>query len=417
MNLTKSTVESLPVPASGQSLFWDDKLRGFGLRITPSGARSYIVQGRVAGTSRTARTTLGAHGRITCDEARRKAKAALVALDDGIDPQIEKKRTESLAVTLRDVAAVYCRERRTSKGGELTQNTKLDIERHMRRSFSDWADKPISNITRDLCSARFSEMTKRGPAQANQAFRILRALINYAMEAYRPGGVPILLENPVKVISGKKMWNPNVAKSSRIPMENIGAVWNMVQERRTSPAVLPIGQTGADIVIFLMLTGCRWSEAAQLTWDRVNLKGGCWNLPDPKNHNPVTLPLSAPARTMLENRPRIEGNDYVFPSRGGAGFIKDARLTMKLVSDAAGLRLTPHDLRRTFAAIAGKCGIELWKTKLLMNHVSTDVTITNYTETSDMRYLSQEAEQIAAWIVQQGVISAAGNVVQLRGAA
>ncbi len=415
MNLTKSTVESLPVPASGQSLFWDDKLRGFGLRITPSGARSYIVQGRVAGKTR--RVTLGAHGRITCDEARRKAKAALVALDDGIDPQVEKKRAVSLAVTLRDVAAVYCRERRTSKGGELTQNTKLDIERHMRRSFSDWADKPISNITRDLCSARFSEMTERGPAQANQAFRILRALINYAMEAYRPGGVPILLENPVKVISGKKMWNPNVAKSSRIPMERIGAVWNMVQERRTSPAVLAIGQTGADVAIFLMLTGCRWSEAAQLTWDRVNLDGGFWNLPDPKNHNPVTLPLSAPVRNMLENRPRVEGNPFVFPARSKTGFITDARFTFAEISEVAGMRLTPHDLRRTFAAIAGKCGIELWKTKLLMNHISSDVTITNYTETSDMRYLSGEAEQIAAWVVQQGIIAAAGNVVQLRGAA
>src|SRR5450759_597733 len=110
MKLTKSKVEALAIPGTGQSFLWDDELRGFGVRITPSGARSYIVQGRVGGKSR--RITLGAHGRLTCDEARRKAKAALVARDEGVDPQIEKKRAETLAITLREVATDYCQNRR-----------------------------------------------------------------------------------------------------------------------------------------------------------------------------------------------------------------------------------------------------------------------------------------------------------------
>lgn len=416
MKLTKSRVENFPIPVAGQSLHWDDELRGFGVRITPSGARSYIVQGRVSGKSR--RVTLGAHGVLTCDEARRKAKAALLALDEGVDPQIEKKRAESLAVTLSDLAVVYCRERRTSKGGELASRTKTDIIGHITKNFSAWADKPVANITRDMCSARFSELSAKGPTQANTAFRYLRALLNYAREAYRPGGVPILLENPVSVVSGKKMWNPNNAKNGRIPLEKVGAVWNLLQDKRASPAVLPIGQTGADIVTFLMLTGCRWNEAAQLTWGCVNLDGGSWHIADPKNHNPVTFPLTAPAHAMLTARPRIKGNDYVFPSRGSDGYISDARYTMVEVSKLAGLHLTPHDLRRTFIAIGIKLKIEMWKLKLLTNHISKgDVTIDHYTETSDLRYLSGEAEQIAAWIVEQGKIAAADNVVPLHIAA
>ncbi len=413
MKLTKSRVEGLPIPAAGQSLHWDDELRGFGVRITPSGARSYIVQGRVAGKSR--RVTLGAHGRITCDEARRKAKAALVALDDGVDPQVEKKRAGLLAVTLKDVAEVYCKERRTKKGGELKASTKADIDWHISKSFSDWADQPVAAITRDMCSARFSELSAKGPTQANQAFRILRALLNYAREAYRPGGLPILLENPVSVVSGKKMWNPNVAKNTRIPLEQVGAVWNLLQDKRTSPAVLPAGQTGAEIIAFILLSGCRWSEAAELTWDCVNLDDGSWYIPDPKNHNPVTFPLSSTAREMLEARPRIEGNNYVFPARGKAGHIQDARFTMAEVSKAAGMHITPHDLRRTFIAIGIKNKIEMWKLKLLTNHISKgDVTLDHYTETNDLRYLAAEAGQIAAWIVKQGAIAAADNVVQLR---
>ena len=78
-----------------------------------------------------------------------------------------------------------------------------------------------------------------------------------------------------------------------------------------------------------------------------------------------------------------------------------------------GVSVTPHDLRRTFRAIAGECNIELWRTKLLMNHkLSGDVTINSYTETSDLRYLSTEVNQIADWITEQAKVAAAENVVQ-----
>lgn len=255
---------------------------------------------------------------------------------------------------------------------------------------------------------RFEEISKRSPAQANQAFRVLRALINFSIDEENPR------INPVKTLSKKGLWNPNRAKSGYIPPEKIGAVWNMLQERRSSPALLPIAQTGADITLFILLTGCRWSEAAQLTWDRVNLDAGSWHLPDTKNHNAVTFPLPAPLRTMLESRQRIESNEYVYPGRGKADFIKDARNTMAEVSKLAGLHLTHHDLRRTFIAIGIKLKIEMWKLKLLTNHISKgDVTIDHYTETSDLRYLSGEVEQIAAWIVEQGAISAAGNVLPM----
>lgn len=417
MKLTKSRVEAFPIPPAritskdaGQVIYWDDELRGFGVRITPSGARSYIVQGRVNGKTR--RVTLGTHGVLTCDEARRKAKAALLALDDGIDPVIEKKRAETLALTLREVATDYCKNRRTKKGGALTAKSIRDIERHIKANFGDWADRPIVNIAADMCRSRFEEISKRSEAQANQAFRILRALINFSIDEENPR------INPVQTLSKKGLWNQNKAKSGFIPLDKIGFVWNMLQERSTSVALLPIAQTGADITLFIMLAGCRWSEAAELTWDNVNLEDGSWHDPDPKNHNPVTFPLSAPARAMLAARPRIKGNEYVFPARDKTGFIKDARSTVAEVSKLAGLHLTHHDLRRTYIAIGIHLKIEMWKLKLLTNHISKgDVTLDHYTETGNLRYLSGEAEQIAAWIVEQGAIASGANVVQLRGVA
>jgi len=410
VKLTKIRVEALPIPAAGQSFSWDEELRGFGVKTLPSGKRVYVVQGRIGGKSR--RVTLGTHGVLTCDEARRKAKSALVDLGEGIDPQEKKKRKNAVALKLRKVATDYCKNRRTKKGGKLTPMTIRDIERHIKANFADWADKPIVSITSDMCRSRFEEISKRSEAQANQAFRILRALINFSIDEENPR------INPVQALSKKGLWNQNKAKSGFIPLEKIGFVWNMLQERRTSPALLPIALTGADITLFIMLAGCRWSEAAELTWDCVNLEAGSWHDPDPKNHNPVTFPLSAPARALLAARPRIEGNDYVFPGRGKTPFLKDARSTMAEVSMLAGLHLTHHDLRRTYIAIGIHLKIEMWKLKLLTNHISKgDVTIDHYTETGDLRYLSGEAEQIAAWIVEQGGIATGANVVPLRGVA
>ena len=419
MKLTKTTVEALPVPDTESTIFWDDELSGFGVRVWSSGKRSYIVQGRANGKSR--RVVIGQHGKplsdsstLTSDKARKIAMGLIADFSKNTDPVIERQAKKTLAVTLQEVCDIYIKERRTAKGGELTPRTKRDIQRHLKASFADWADKPVASITRDMCSARFTEMTSAGPTQANQGFRILRALLNYAREAYRPDGLPILIENPVSVVSGKKMWNPNNAKNGRIPLEQVGAVWNLLQHRSHSDEVIATGKTGADIVLFLMLTGCRWSEAAQLTWDRVNLSAGTWHIPDPKNHNEVTFPISAPLLALLTNRPHVKGNPYVFQGRGGVGFVNDGRFTMIAVSELAGLHLTPHDMRRTFMAIGIKCNIEMWKLKLLTNHISKgDVTLDNYTETSDLRYLSGEAETIAAWIVAQGKIADGANVIPM----
>jgi integrase len=405
MKLTKEVIEGAELPETGQRFLWDAGLKGFGIRLTP-GARTYVIQARVNGKER--RVSLGRHGVLTVQQARRRAVVELASMTKGVDPSIEKKRVEAYAVTLRQLVEQYLEDH-----GDLKASSRQDIEKHLKASFAAWADRPAVEITRDRVAVRFRELSERSAAQANQAMRILRALMNYARGAYRPGDKPIMVENPVKVLSDTKVWNRVKPRSGRIPTDRIGRAWNVLQDLRRDPAQTVVGQTLADAVSFLLLTGARWSEMAELTWDRVNLDEGWWHIPDTKNRSKVTFPLPQAAADILAARPRV--SSYVFPARSGEGRIKEPRGTMLKVAAAAGVHLTAHDLRRSFRAVAGEVGVEFWKTKLLMGHkLSGDVTLEHYTETENLRYLAPEIERIADWITRQGVIAASDKVLPMR---
>lgn len=401
--LTKSYIDKIILPESGYDLHWDEQDRGFGLRVTKDGKRSYIVQGRVNGKE--ARITIGTHGIFTPDQAREVAREHLRNMRQGIDPRTIAKERAAESVTLRAVADAYMRDR------QLKTSSKAEIERHVTTTFEAWLKRPIAAITRDAVTKRFNEIKNHGlrgtapaPAQANQGFSILRALFNYAIREYRrPDGTAIIRDNPVEVLH--KKWVPLKPRTSRIPDNRVGHVWSSLQHWQ-DVAYNRDTLASIDLVMFLMLTGARISEASALTWDRVNLAEGWWHIPDPKNKNPVWLPLSTQAIDLLSARQRFEGSNYVFTSWGKAGHIRDPRDTMKKVSEVAGLHLTPHDLRRTFTTIGiAKCGIDLFKVELLTNHVPKSVTERHYLETQRLEYLLPEVQKIADWITQANGVS------------
>lgn len=428
LKLTKTKVESLPIPTDKDQVFyWDSETKGFGVRITANGARSYIVQRPVNGKTR--RFTLGPHGLLTCDEARKRAMEKLLEMMDGIDPQQEKKRKVAQTETLREVMEDYIEHKRT-KHGPLRPASKADIRKCVVVTFADWADKPVAGITRDACLKRFRELTKAAPVQANQAFRNLRALLNWAREknATSDGEYPILPINPVSQMfkqGGMAKWNPEKARDGRIPKDKMGAVWLLLQQYADPERNRRSTSIAADLVMFLILTGTRINEASTLTWDRVKLDGDLptFYLPGEvtKNHNPATFPISKALHALLTRRhaERIKGSNYVFPAvRGDSGYMKDPRAMWEKVSKVAGLHLSNHDMRRTFEDVAQIVGIDGDTRRQLENHLSNDVHGRHYANNPDPASLLPALESISAWIVRQGEIAktaASGeNVVALR---
>ncbi|HHA2393205.1 TPA: tyrosine-type recombinase/integrase [Stenotrophomonas maltophilia] len=397
--LTKNYIDKITAPADKEAFHWDDSLKGFGLRVTPTGKITYIVQGRVNGSS--PRISIGPHGVFTVDQARDVAREHLRSMRMGIDPRAVAKKEAAQRVTLRDVADAYKRDR------PLKDSSKAEIERHVTTTFEAWLKKPLRDINREMVTKRFNDIKNNGtrgdgpaPAQANQSMAVLRALFNYAIREYRePDGSPVLTDNPVDVLY--KKWVPLKPRTSRVPDSKVGAVWSFLTHARDQ-AYNRDTLASIDLVMLLILTGLRIGECSELTWDRVNLEEGWIHIPDPKNSNPVWLPLSTQAVQLLTTRQRVKGSPFVFSSWGKAGHIKDPRDTMKKVSEAAGTKITPHDLRRTFTTIGiADCGIDLHKVELLTNHVPKGVTARHYLETSHLQYLKPETQRISDWIEQQ----------------
>jgi hypothetical protein len=179
MKLTKSAVESLPAPARGYSLHWDGELKGFGMRVTARGVKTFILQRRVNGKER--RITIGRLGPLTAEQARREATKLLGAIATGRDPVAERKQAEVEAVTLGETFTEYMGAR-----GDLRPNTVKAYQRVMGLSFGDWRKQPLVEITGDMVGNRHAVLGKRyGKAQANLSMRVLGALSNFARRTTR----------------------------------------------------------------------------------------------------------------------------------------------------------------------------------------------------------------------------------------
>lgn len=390
--LTKSHIDKVVPPAAGEAFHWDTDLKGFGLRANAAG-KSFIVQGRI-GSGRTApaaRLTIGRYGVFTVDQARDVAREHLRSMRMGVDPRTANQRAGALRRTLREAATDYTRDRPLKPSSIEAINKLFEGEAPFAKF--GWSNKPIASITRADVLTKFHEMKDGGaPIYANRTFGTLRALFNYAATEYvEKDGSPIFKDNPVNALHRK--WSPTKASTSRIPDNKLAAVWKHLQHAREH-AHQRTTLAAIDLVMFLLLTGCRISEAASLTWDRVNLDAGWWHIPDPKNSNPVWLPLPTQAIELLKKRPGRTADGYVFPT--SRGHIKDPRKTMEHLSTVAGCELSPHDLRRTFTHVGvGLCRIEIAKVELLTNHVPQSVTARHYMDTQHLEYLKPEVQQIA----------------------
>lgn len=394
VRLTKSVIDKLEsTPGKDQSFYRDETLKGFALRITASGVKSFIVETRING--RVKRVTLGKYGNITAEEARKQAKTLLGSVAKGEDPIAEKKTQRVNAMTLKQVFNDYLKARK-----DLKPRTLNDYHCVLHEVIPDWLDKPITKITREMIAKRHSSHgDTNSRARANNAMRVLRAIFNFAIYQYQTGdGQPIIAVNPVKHLSHTRGWFRVDRKQTVIKPHQLADWYKgltlLVEQEDYRHAVM-----WQDYFLLLLFTGMRKTEAASLPWQNVDLQSRTFTLQDTKNRESHTLPMTDFIYEIFDRRSQQKTSEFVFPAKSKTGFIAEPKKVVLKVAALSGVPFTLHDLRRTFATIAESIDLPAYALKRLLNHkMNNDVTAGYIMR--DVERLRKPMEQITHFLIQ-----------------
>lgn len=379
--LTKRAVDAAGPRAVRYTIF-DDELKGFGVRVFPSGAKSWVVEYRPDhGGRRTAkrRLTLGNVGTLTPDEARRAARHELAKVRLGSDPVRDKVDTRK-AATVAEIARAYLADHALAKRKPRTAEHYRDvIERVV---LPDLGTMKAEVVTRaDV--ARLHLKWKRTHVQANRMLGIISGVYGFAAKrGLVPEGI-----NPARGIEkfpeARRERFLTVDELVRIgaairAAETVGIAWDVDETSPTAKHIpkgnrrTVIGPHAAAALRLLIFTGARLREILHLRWEHVDFSRGILLLPDSKTGR-KTIILNAPALAILSELPRVGA--YVI-----AGEILDApRADLKrpwqVIARHAGLDgVRLHDLRHTYASVGAGSGLGLPIIGKLLGHAESRTT-------------------------------------------
>lgn len=393
MKLTKTVVDKLAIPPStqvgrtAQKRYYDDVIKGFGVRVTSGGTKAFFVEKLIK--RKLSRITLGRYPELTVEMARKEAQKLLGQIAMGIDPIAEKKTEKAREVTLNDVFNDYLHARKSLK-----PRTLNDYKQVLQKAFTTWANKPLLAITKDKVSKHHEKLGREhGEAYANLAMRVLRALFNFAASQYEDAqGRSLILENPVTRLSQTRSWYRIERRKTFIKAHELKPWYEALKK-------LP-NETLQDYLLLILFTGLRRQEAATLKWEQVDLKAKSLTIENTKNHDAHTLPLSDFLYQLLSQRKRTQQNAYVFPGTGSAGHIIEPRKQMAKITEMTGIQFTVHDLRRTFITIAESLDIAAYALKRLLNHRVTNDVTAGYIIV-DVERLRRPMQQVTQFILNQ----------------
>ncbi|MDD4617050.1 MAG: tyrosine-type recombinase/integrase [Alphaproteobacteria bacterium] len=384
-SLTKRVVESSKPLTKQQYYVWDDKIRGFGLRITPNGVKSYILQYRTA-QGRLRRYTIGKHGSPwTCEDARDKAGDLLVKIKDGYDPLDEKAETRA-ALTVKDLAAIYIAEGPEDKPNKKPSSWKADesnINRHIipqigRRYIRTITQADVARFQRDVAEGKTACDEKTGPrgraivkggkGTAARSLAVLGAMLQFAV------GRNLIASNPAK---GVKLFKGN-KKEKFLSEKEISILFDGLKIMEDT---FTISKQLANVIRLLLLTGARKAEILSLQWKFVDFEKKCLRLPDSKTGAKI-IRLSAPALALLSKmrtakRTNRAGDDldWVFPASRGTHHAQGLQKAFEGLREWCGMTdLRIHDLRHTYASLAIASGASLYLTGKALGHKQSRTT-------------------------------------------
>jgi integrase len=362
MRLTDNVIKRLE-PERHYRIVFDDAVKGFGIGITPAGAKTFTLAYRRKSDGKQRRYTIGAFGAWTTTQAREEAKRLKREVDGGGDPAGERENIRT-APTMADLAERFIADYVPRKRPTTQRVYKQQIAADILPEFGEAKVAAVSHADVDQWHHRLS---KRAPTHANRTLAVLSKMLSLAV---RWG---MRADNPCKGVERNQEHKRNRYLS--------GAELGRLSE---ALAELP-DQRAADAVRLLLLTGARRGELLAAKWDDFDLKRALWVKPGAttKQKTEHRVPLSAAACQLLTKmQEHADDGGYLFPARGGGHrpHINAAWIRVRKAAKLPGLRL--HDLRHSFASIGASSGLSLPVIGALLGH-STPVTTHRYSHLFD----------------------------------
>ena len=383
LTLNKRNVEALE-PADKPYIAWDDKLMGFGIRVQPSGLKSFLVNYRAGDGGRKApnkRVVIARFGRLAPDQARRLARKMLGKVADGEDPAGSRASARRIP-TLSEAFCDYMKAKPRH-----SRNTGIAYRRAVEHYLADWLSRPLDSIERREVEERFILLTENhGWAIANQAISLLRSIYR------RPCVDNAGLRNPVDLwLASGGRFNPVVRRRISSPSETLPCWRRGIEAAVTDPAI-------RDIFWIGMYSGMRIGEILALHWDSVDFTRRAVRVPHTKTGVPLELPITRQLSAILERRwAETDGTGWVFPSAAsGSGHIEVLSHQYSPITRAGGSKFWFHGFRNCFITVAER---ELMLphslTKRLVNHARPSDVTEGYAADWSIGQLREPAQGIA----------------------
>ena len=373
--LTKRAVDDA-TPTTGRFILWDSMLPGFGLRVEPSGLKTFLIRYRPRSIYPAPKRfmTIGRFGSVTADQARRQAMTILGTVAKGQDPAaaIGDRRK---AITLEEAATRFLAE-------HVAPKRKPNTFVAYRNAFAGHiipilGKRSLAELTRAEIAKMHSSMA-RSPAVANYAVAALSSLFTWAE---RRGLIPEGVNPARRVEKFRENQRERFLTADELrrlgnalrEAETIGLPWAVNESKATAKhAAKPdkrltvMSPFAAAAIRLLLLTGCRLREVLDLRWEHIDFDRGCLFLPDSKTGRKTVL-LGKPALEIIERLPRVglyvvAGPNADKPLAG----LKRPWAAVKRYAGLDGVRI--HDLRHSYASIAAAAGMGLPIIGRLLGH-------------------------------------------------
>lgn len=399
--IVKRLVDELRPESGKDVIVWDDDVRGFGVRVRPSGIKSYVAVYRIGGRKRW--FTIGEHGSPwTPEKARAKAVAVLLAAKNGADPQEEKIKAREKVETVGELIDLYLRDGPADKPNKRPRSWETDrsnLNRHVRiligtRAAAGLAPKDIAEFQRNVAAGKSRQdikTKKRGRAivrgGAGIAARSVTALAAMLQWAERR---EIIAKNPAR----------GIQKFKPVPRERFLTRDELVKLLDTIDSMAEAGRikrNDASIFKLLIYTGCRKLEIVGLRWTEIDFARMSIVLPDERSKTGAKrVPLNSMAIAELQAMPRK--TPYVFPAeKGQGGHVANTHHVWERVRLEANMPdLRMHDLRHSFASFAVETGESIYVLQRALGHKKA-VTTQRYAHLRDDP-LQALVERVGAFI-------------------